>query len=181
MAAEELMKSQMVAASATSSLARKGAVQALTNALTRTLDRSVETTGIMAAELATVREMVGACWKAPPAALSLLMSFLGREEAVQHVLKCYQAFTQACGALSLTPPRDAFLTLLDKLKDRLVDQSTQDGPLPGGLNLMPFWQGIDARLTSSDFLTLAALTKAAVAVSPRSLARYLIRSVLPLT
>ena len=31
-------------------------------------------------------------------------------------------------------PRDAFLKLLDKLKDRLVDQSTQDGPLPGGLN-----------------------------------------------
>merc|ERR1719421_664960 len=31
-------------------------------------------------------------------------------------------------------PRDAFLKLLDKLKDKLVDQSTQDGPLPGGLN-----------------------------------------------
>ena len=64
------------------------------------------------AEVGVVREMVGACWKPLLGALSLLMASFGREEAVQAVLKCYQAFTQACGTLSLNAPRDAFLTSL---------------------------------------------------------------------
>ena len=87
-------------------------------------------------EILIVREMVGACWKALLGALSLLMASFGREEGAgersthtpythnihpsshtllpftQAVLKCYQAFTQACGSLSLTQPRDAFLTSL---------------------------------------------------------------------
>jgi hypothetical protein len=46
-------------------------------------------------EVSVVREMVAACWKALLGALSLLMASFGREEAVQHVLKCYQARTCA--------------------------------------------------------------------------------------
>jgi len=64
------------------------------------------------AEMAIVREMVGACWKPLLGALALLMARFGSEEAIQAVLKCYQAFTQACAALELPSPRDAFLASL---------------------------------------------------------------------
>jgi hypothetical protein len=61
---------------------------------------------------AVMREMVGVCWQPLLSALSVLMARFSSEEAIQLILKCYQAFTQACAALELTAPKEAFLASL---------------------------------------------------------------------
>ena len=62
--------------------------------------------------IGTVKQMVVACWKPLLGALSALMARFASEEAVQSLLKCYQAFTQTCASLRLVEPRDAFLASL---------------------------------------------------------------------
>ena len=64
------------------------------------------------AERREVREMILVCHKPLLSALSLLMARFAAEESIQAILKCYQAFTQACAALELHQPRDAFLASL---------------------------------------------------------------------
>ena len=56
--------------------------------------------------------MAKALWQPLLGSLSLLLARCGTEETAQATLKAYQALTQACGALGLTQPRDAFLTSL---------------------------------------------------------------------
>ncbi|GBG74470.1 hypothetical protein CBR_g18881 [Chara braunii] len=60
------------------------------------------------------RQMVDSVWVTLLEALSLMLSKSVGEAIVLEVLKGYQAFTQACGVLCLTKPRDAFLGSLCK-------------------------------------------------------------------
>ena len=58
--------------------------------------------------------MAKALWQPLLGSLSLLLARCGTEETAQATLKAYQALTQACGALGLGAPLEAFLASLCK-------------------------------------------------------------------
>ena len=60
------------------------------------------------------RGMAKALWQPLLGSLSLLLARCGTEETAQATLKAYQALTQACGALGLGAPLEAFLASLCK-------------------------------------------------------------------
>ncbi|CAI5991186.1 unnamed protein product [Closterium sp. NIES-64] len=56
--------------------------------------------------------MVDAVWKTVLDALSIILARSQGEAVILEILRAYQAFTQACGALDLVDPRDEFLASL---------------------------------------------------------------------
>eukprot|EP01133_Synstelium_polycarpum_P000165 gene165-195_t len=66
-------------------------------------------------------QMTNSCWVSVLAAISMLLSKAADETLIQIVLKSLQSFTNTCGELHLSAPRDALLTCLCKTT---VPQST---------------------------------------------------------
>ncbi|XP_031571220.1 protein MON2 homolog isoform X2 [Actinia tenebrosa] len=60
------------------------------------------------------KEMVNASWCGVLASLSLLLESSNDETGTEAILKSFQMFSNVCGVLSLTTPRDAFITSLCK-------------------------------------------------------------------
>ena len=71
--------------------------------------------------------MIERTWRATLAVLNQMLARSSRETLVLSLLRGYQWFTQACGVLELTEPRDAFLGALCQLA--LASEGQSDGRL----------------------------------------------------
>ncbi|EFA78841.1 hypothetical protein PPL_08306 [Heterostelium album PN500] len=80
--------------------------------------------------------MASACWVAVLAAISMLLSKAADETLIQIILKSLQSFTNTCGELHLSAPRDALLTCLCKTTTppALADQQPSDISIDGESN-----------------------------------------------
>lgn len=66
-------------------------------------------------DIVLVTDMANTAWPGLLAALSFFLSANLDEELFHGVMRAYQNFTNVCGVLTLTIPRDAFLTSLCKI------------------------------------------------------------------
>lgn len=66
----------------------------------------------VAENIALISDMATVAWPGLLAAMSFFLSANLDEDLFQAVMRSYQNFTNVCGALKLTVPRDAFLTNL---------------------------------------------------------------------